>query len=395
MNRNSYRSFTCAAGSLGASAIGAAFLAVTAVGCGSVVVESTGASSESAASTASGFGGASAGAGSAAGGAGMASGGTASSGTDGPADCTAPKVTVLASKQWHPAAIALDADNVYWGIVGAQGQPSDTAHVFVVPKAGGTPVEIAATAGYMYSVLVDDTHVYWSVLDTTTPPGNGVLYAMPKTGGPVAKLYTSKYGYLVSLTMDEDRFYWGTGAKSIVSLPKSGGEQTVLAQNALPGLPHAVIVNQDRIYWRGGIDQLMSTPNLGGAAQAVTDVNVVKRDFAVDDDQVFWVDAVGDAAVDAIFAAPTGGGEPVDILHDPDSIRELYQFGSCLYWKTVSVFSKFAWQLHAAKKNGADPVVLYSHPFSVSPHDAHVAVDASGVYWVVDDYSGAVMKATK
>lgn len=101
-------------------------LAIAAIGCGSVVVENPVASSDST-SDSTGSGGTSAGTGTASVGVGSAAGGAG--GTGSAADCTAPKVTVVASKQWHPATIALDAGNVYWGNAGAPGESPPTAHV--------------------------------------------------------------------------------------------------------------------------------------------------------------------------------------------------------------------------------------------------------------------------
>ena len=364
-------------------------LAIAAVGCGSVVVDDRGASSESA----TGSGGASAGSG-----APSSSTGSASSGTGGSADCTAPKVTVLASKQWHPGAIALDAANVYWANAGAPGESSPITHVFSAPKAGGTPVEIATTKGSLYSVLVDDARVYWMVHDDTVPPGSGLIYAMPKAGGPVTKVFTSKSHYLFSLTMDEARFYWENGKGQIVSVSKSGGDTTVLAENAQSGQANGIVISQDSVYWKQVDDTLMSTPKLGGASQAVTDLHVVDGSFAVDDAHAFWVAGftAGGVSGAVVFSAPKSGGEPVEIVHDPDGAYDLHQFGPCLYWAS-SFFSPSptsfgpGWELRAAPKSGGAPIALFYQENSTI---FHYAVDASGVYWV-DRASGTVMKATK
>ena len=108
---------------------------VFAIGCGSVVVDDRGASSESAASSSTGTGGASSGSGAASGGTGSASSGTG--GASGANDCTAPNVTLLASKQYHPSKIALDATSVYWANIGLKPGSYERAHIFSVPKSGG------------------------------------------------------------------------------------------------------------------------------------------------------------------------------------------------------------------------------------------------------------------
>ena len=259
-------------------------------------------------------------------------------------------------------------------------------------------MEIAATKGALYSVLVDDTRVYWMVYDDTDPPGNGILYSMPKAGGPMTKAFTSKSHFLFSLTMDEDRFYWENGKGQIVSVSKSGGDTTVLAENAQSGQSKGIVLSQDRIYWRDLGNTLMSTPKLGGASQSVTELGVAKGDFTVDDAQVFWAAEVkvGEESLGAVLAAPKSGGNPVDILHDASFAYDLLPFGPCLYWE-ISFFSSGpssigpGWELHAGAKSGGEPVVLFHQE---SSSNSYHAVDASGVYWADRD-SGTVMKATK
>ena len=168
-------------------------LAMVAAGCGSVVVESKGGSSESAGSTASGLGGASAGAGSASGGAGTASGGTASTGTGGPTDCSAPNVTLLVAGQARPVDIALDATSVYW--VNNGGDNDLQTHVFSMAKIGGGLKEIAAVPGTPFYLFVDDTYVYFSAVASVAGPKDdtSTLYAVPKGGGPSTSMRRASF----------------------------------------------------------------------------------------------------------------------------------------------------------------------------------------------------------
>jgi len=78
-----------------------------------------------------------------------------------------PPVTLVAlSSSVVPAAIAVDAANVYW----IEGLGS----VRKVPIAGGTPVTLAAAPVLPGGIAVDATSVYW------TDTANGNVYKTAK-----------------------------------------------------------------------------------------------------------------------------------------------------------------------------------------------------------------------
>jgi len=63
-------------------------------------------------------------------------------------------VTVLASAQSHPSAIAVDAGNVYW--------VNQSGTVLSVPKSGGSPTTLASGQLIPLAVAVDGTSLYWT-----------------------------------------------------------------------------------------------------------------------------------------------------------------------------------------------------------------------------------------
>ncbi|MEO5725687.1 MAG: hypothetical protein ABI134_33580 [Byssovorax sp.] len=356
----------------------AGLLALATPGCGSVVIENQGASSDSTASASTGTGGASAGAGSATGGSG---------GTSGAADCSAPQVTTLAAEQWDPVAIALDAANVYWVNGGALGDPLDLAHIFMVSKSGGAPIEIAATKGDPLLLAVDDTRVYWTVFDSTVLVDKGILYSIPKAGGPVVKVFASDPDIL-SLTMDEDRIYWLNGYGEVRSMSKAGGDSTLLAKGSENAHPGRIVLDQERVYWTTlSYHELASTPKYGGPTTVLEKVVPGLRGFVVDDARLFW----RTESYDGVYVAPKSGESPVEIVHDDLDITRLEQSEPCLYWVTPITFDTLGEQLHAAPKSGGEPVVIYA---AVNGGDFNVAADGSGVYWASRD-AGTIQRATK
>ena len=158
-------------------------LAMIASGCGGiVVVDGRGASSDNASST--GAGGASSGTGSPSGG--SAAGGTG--GSSAPADRSAPTPTVLAENQIRPVDIAVDASNVYWVSYGGS-DSLEIAHVFALPKSGGTPALVVkgGDSVYAFEIAIDEDSLYWRT------NGESLLMSTPKMGG-ASKLLSGQTG---------------------------------------------------------------------------------------------------------------------------------------------------------------------------------------------------------
>ena len=330
---------------------------VLAPGCASVVIDDRSVSSESVASSSTGVGGASSGSVSPSGGTASDSSGTG--GMSGANDCTAPNVTLLASEQYHPSKIALDATSVYWANIGVKPGSSEAAHIFSVPKSGGTPKEIATATGVVRALMADGTNVYWAGHELSLDAVYGSIYSVPKAGGPVTQLFTWKDKFFITIILDDQHFYWVDGAGVIRSLPTSGGDATVVAWGpAEKSVVNGLVVSQDRIYWRSKDDLLRSASKLGGDAQAVTELSASAWIFTVDDERAYWVaqpEGPGENP-DTIYAKPKGGVGAVSIFQEADGAMELQHRGPCLYWRngidTPGVGFGFGWRLNVAKKSG-------------------------------------------
>jgi hypothetical protein len=64
----------------------------------------------------------------------------------------------LASGQYGPRSIAVDATAVYWA---NSGDNSGNGSAMKMPLDGGTPVTLAADRSAPISIAVDDAFVYW------------------------------------------------------------------------------------------------------------------------------------------------------------------------------------------------------------------------------------------
>jgi hypothetical protein len=84
---------------------------------------------------------------------------------------------ILASDQYDPRGIALDASNVYWTNYAYNGWiNNDLGSVVSVPKAGGTPDVIASGLSYPTGIAVLGS-VYWAMQNRIMADPDGMLVA--------------------------------------------------------------------------------------------------------------------------------------------------------------------------------------------------------------------------
>lgn len=123
----------------------------------------------------------------------------------------------VATNKAGVAALASDADNLYWLEQNAAG---DTA-VMTAKKAGGEPVTIVKSADVgkaARSLVLDGTTLYWS---------RGVdIVAMPKAGGKISPVVTSVA--IGELLVVGAKLYWVENDEAIATAPKAGGQPQIL-----------------------------------------------------------------------------------------------------------------------------------------------------------------------
>jgi hypothetical protein len=113
-------------------------------------------------------------------------------------------VTTLASGQYYPRALIVDAVNVYW---------TDLNAIMSVSTGGGTPVTLASEQNQPWGLTVDDVNVYW------TDNGGNVM-SVPIVGGSAVTLATGESP--CGLALDNVSVYWTdvvAGAVSKVAKP--------------------------------------------------------------------------------------------------------------------------------------------------------------------------------
>jgi len=262
-------------------------------------------------------------------------------------------VTVLAAQQGHPAAIALDANDVYW-------TDSYDGRIMTVPKSGGTPVQLAI--GHCpHGVAVDATNVYWA--DNC---GTGVM-KVPKAGGAptqVTAVALPPWGVAV----DASNVYFTTN-DGVWKGPIGGGSATKLwSGTAMNPGGYEIAVDATTVYFttlNGNV--LIKVPITGGpSTQLAMSTQTVA--IALDAANVYWTAGNGPT-----YQVSKGGGTPVQIATGSNAIDGVATDGTHVY-----IADTGGLDIVRVPVGGGTPLVIASQQVDSA---VAIAVDATSVYW--------------
>jgi hypothetical protein len=144
-----------------------------------------------------------------------------------------------------PLGVVTDGSSLYWMNIGPDSDDSTTWGVAGASLSGGAATRVGDTtprqSGLCKHIVVDDTSVYW----VRTRPSPGVVSA-PKSGGPETVLAADE---AVNLVIDGDYVYYTvTGASSSVRrVAKAGGTPEILADGQKQAF--AIAVDASHVYW--------------------------------------------------------------------------------------------------------------------------------------------------
>lgn len=198
---------------------------------------------------------------------------------------------VVASQQFSPSGVAVDAANVYWTTYGEwfmSGTPKGT--VMKASLETGVVTMIADNRTGAGAIAVDATAAYWSESGggDTTGGTDAVMKALLAGGSPVTLHVAFPYGsipYLIGI--DGSSVYYRDGG--LRKVPLSGGNVTTLL-SAFPALAEAR-VDGAHVYWVGsGAIMRMSVD--GGPQTAIVTGDQPSA-LAVDQTHLYWSNAQG------------------------------------------------------------------------------------------------------
>jgi len=310
-------------------------------------------------------------------------------------DGTGHCLITLASGQYQPGSIAVDASHVYW-LNASTSNPmgglfSDgTLMSCGRDGCGQKPTTLATGQASPRSIAVDAMRVYWSNSGINGYGTDGSLM-MCAAGGcgstPTALLGNIR---IAGLAVDASRAYWtstGNGSGTVWSCDKGGCVPQPLAN--VDGLPFNVAVNATTLAWTA------SKGALGGSVWTCTPSACMPEELVVGDaPSALTLDATNAyfTTQDAVMKCAIAGcnNQPTTLAQGLGWPSSIATDGVDVYF-TVGVMG----QSGAVMKCAVDgckgsPTVIAAGPGILSPRA--LTVDATGVYWT-DDNAGTVMKA--
>jgi len=136
-------------------------------------------------------------------------------------------VTALASAQWQPQALALDASSVYFTDYGSGNAGATDGTVLKVSKGGGAVTTLASAQAWPTRLAVNASGVYWFVYDGSTSS----IMKSPLAPGAVTTFVAGSINP-TDIVADTANVYFADYADgSLKKVPAGGGTPAALAVN--------------------------------------------------------------------------------------------------------------------------------------------------------------------
>jgi hypothetical protein len=187
---------------------------------------------------------------------------------------------VLGGVMGSPAGIAVDKSQVYVSLAGYS--PMDKGQLLSVPIAGGNPTVMVDGLDQPRAVTVNGSSVYYA--DATDVFSVGAAGGMPHT------YEAQQYAY--AITADSTHVFWTSGLDNgaVFQGTTKGGLPIALARNQF--YPNAITSDAKNVFYtvgQGGGGHVMRVPIGGGAPVALASGQAYPTSIAVNSTHVFWV----------------------------------------------------------------------------------------------------------
>jgi hypothetical protein len=312
---------------------------------------------------------------------------------------------VLAGGQENPAALVVDATNVYWLDLGAYvpdgpvgggkmggGFPNGALMACSLVGCDGVPIQLASgwaqpggTNTIPAALALGSSTLYWvgsgQVLSRTASTAN---YAWTALTPNVGASGIATDGAHVYFTAADD------GQVADCPLGGAGDAGCVPAELAQAQVgPQGILVDATNVYWVTASGTLATCP-IGGCPNGFTVIWSGQRGstqaatlgLATDGDTLYWTNANGGGAGSVMQCAKADCAGTLRILADGRSApRGIAADGVHVYWTEFGDYDydaqAFAGQVLRCPKGGGDITVIASNQNA----PAAIALDETTVYW--------------
>ena len=279
-------------------------------------------------------------------------------------------ITLIAKSLHASAALAVDANAVYW-VDEAGGEVSRA------PKRGGMTMTLFGGSGGAFSpgswIAVEGGDVYWISDVEQGQAHHSALQRLEKNGGKPTVL-AGGAARMQGLALDEKSVYWAQ-AGAVMRVGKDGAGQAQVV-GGLTGADAVAVDDTDVYVTLAGTEakqfadgSVVVAPKKGGAAKPLVAVSARAANVLVDGKNVYWQSAAG------VMKVPKSGGPAVVLAPVATSVDDLALDYDSVYFATHTSGTDGA--IARVPKEGGPVEVLVTGQSS----PGGIAVDEGAVYW--------------
>jgi hypothetical protein len=263
---------------------------------------------------------------------------------------------------------------VYWSDLGPNCGTVDAASTSgsIVRQAvdGGGDMLLAAGQDCPMGLAVDTDNVYWT---TFQPDDGGAVMKAPIHGGPSVALATGLYGPR-SIAVDPTNVYWLDFSR-VMKVPIAGGPAVVLADNQAP---NEIAIDSTNVYWTefGPNPAIKQIGKDGGSVVIVAAAQVSPTGIATDGTRIYWANSANPGGT-VMVGWPNAAYLPYPITGQLDTPSYLAVDGTGVYW-LVGEICPYGVQ-GTPDKLGLKPSVTLASDGGCIEHIA--VLEGGAIYW--------------
>jgi hypothetical protein len=279
-------------------------------------------------------------------------------------------MSIVASGQGGPCAIAVDSANVYW-------VNATDGNVVQAPLSEGVDggfLVLANDPGGPGAIAVGGGTVYWSDIYL------GNISSIPIGGGSTFQLYSDPFG-VQDIAIDATTLYW-TDLQGITRVGFDGKSLSPLASSAT-WYAHGIAVSATAVYFanRGFTNSaaggILNVGLTGGTAQTLATDADFPIELALDSTNAYWTAAGDGPGGGHVMKVPLAGGTPVTLAGGQNDPAGIAVDADNIYWTDQGDGGVATGAVMVVPLAGGTAVTLAAE----QSQPTGIAVDETSVYW--------------